>query len=346
MSAFPIHLTAPDFAIDMGTCNTRIYVRGRGIVVNEASIVITRTDRKNSIVAVGDSAMEIIGRSSDKYKISFPISRGIITDSEGASVMVNYFVNKAIGKPALARPRGVMTMPTGATEPERRTMISTLEKNNVRNIFPVEQAFAAALGTGLPVYEAQGSMILSIGGGTCEIALVALGGMVLRKSVPIAGHSIDMAISNYLKHKYAISITNTAAELIKIDIPDILGVENSDRISVVRGRDIATGMPMTVDVSMKEISEAAMQPLRQIAAEVHRILEQTPPELCADILQNGIFLTGGTAQLLNLDQFLASEFGIPVSVAREPSLCAIRGAGYMADHYDLLKVSKQRKEST
>ena len=332
-------LFKPDIAVDIGTNNTRVYVKDKGIVVNESSVVIVRADNPKNIIAVGDSAEELIGRSAGNIRVVHPLRDGVIVDYEMAQIMIHYFVSKAIGTRHLVQPRMVVTMPGSVSKVERRAVINAMERTGARQIFVVEQAFASALGTGLPVYEPQGSFIVDIGGGTTEVALVSMGGIVLSHSVRIAGNKIDEAISGYLKKQHAILVTDRVAERLKFDLADVRTEEQMEHIAVVRGRDIATGMPLTVDVNMAKVSEAIREPLKEILAAIKWVLGRIPPEFAADILQNGIFLTGGSAALPNLDSMIASEFGVPVSVARDAGECTILGAGYMADHFDMLGVS-------
>lgn len=327
---------SPDIAVDIGTNNTRVYVRDRGIVVNESSVVIARGDGARNIVAVGDSAEEMIGRSAGDIRIIHPLRDGVIVDYEMAQIMIHYFISKAIGTRRFVRPRVVVTMPGEVSKVERRAVINAMEKIGARQIFVVEQAFAAALGTGLPVYEPQGSFVVDIGGGTTEVALVSMGGIVLSHSIRVAGNKIDAAISGFLKKQHAILVTDRVAEQIKFDLADVRTSTKVDHVAVVRGRDIATGMPLTVDVNMAKVSEAIHEPLHEILGAIKWVLGRVPPELCADILQNGIFLTGGSAALPGLDTLIATEFGVPVSVARDAGECTTLGAGYMADHFDML----------
>jgi len=332
-------LVKPDIAVDIGTNNTRVYVKDKGIVVNEPSVVIVRGDNTKNIIAVGDSAEEMIGRSAGGIRIVHPLRDGVIVDYEMAQVMIHYFVCKAIGTRHFVNPRMVVTMPGSVSKVERRAVINALERIGARQIFVVEQAFAAALGTGLPVYEPQGSFVVDIGAGTTEVALVSMGGIVLSHSIRIAGNKIDDAISGYLKKQHAILVTDRVAERLKFDLADVRAGENMEHIAVVRGRDIATGMPLTVDVNMAKVSEAIREPLKEILAAIKWVLGRIPPEFAADILQNGIYLTGGSAALPNLDAMIASEFGVPVSVARDAGECTTLGAGYMADHFDMLGVT-------
>lgn len=327
---------SPDIAVDIGTNNTRVYVKDKGIVVNEPSVVIVRADDTKKIIAVGDSAEELIGRSPGNVRIVRPLRDGVIVDYEMAQIMIHYFVSKAIGTHHFMHPRMVVTMPGSVSKVERRAVINAVERIGVRHIFMVEQAFAAALGTGLPVYEPQGSFVVDIGAGTTEVALVSMGGIVLSHSIRVAGNKIDEAISGYLKKQHAILVTDRVVEQLKLDLADVRTEEQLEHIAVVRGRDIATGMPLTVDVNMAKVSEAIHDTLKEILAAIKWVLGRIPPEFAADILQNGIFLTGGSAALPNLDAMIAAEFGVPVSVARDAGECTTLGAGYMADHFDML----------
>ena len=337
MSIFQIG--SQDIAVDIGTNNTRVYVKDKGIVVNEPSVVIVRSDDPRKIIAIGDSAEELIGRSPGNVRIVHPLRDGVIVHYEMAQIMILYFVSKAIGTKHFVRPRMVVTMPGEVSKVERRAVINALERVGARQIYVVEQAFAAALGTGLPVYEPQGSFVVDIGAGTTEVALVSMGGIVLSHSIRIAGNKIDDAISGYLKKQHAVLVTDRVAEQIKLDLADVRMDEGFDHVAVVRGRDIATGMPLTVDVNMAKVSEAIREPLREILTAIKWVLGRIPPEFASDILKNGIFLTGGSAALPNLDSMIAAEFGVPVSVARDAGECTTLGAGYMADHFDMLGVS-------
>lgn len=328
---------SPDIAVDIGTNNTRVYVKDKGIVVNEPSVVIVRGENQvKNIIAVGESAEELIGRSPGNIRVVRPLRDGVIVDYEMAQIMTQYFVTKAIGTRKLVQPRVVVTLPSKVSKVERRAVINAMERIGARRIYPVEQSFAAALGTGLPVYEPQGSFIVDIGAGTTEIALVSMGGIVVSNSVRVAGNKIDEAIAGYLKKEHSILVTERVAEQLKLDLMDVRSVEQQDCMAIVRGRDIVTGMPMTVEVSMAKVSEAIQEPISMILDAIKWVLERIPPEMASDILQNGIYLTGGSAGLPNLDALIATEFGVPVSVARDAGECTTLGAGYMTDHFDML----------
>lgn len=328
---------SPDIAVDIGTDNTRVYVKEKGIVVNEPSVVITRGEGPKNIVAVGDSAEEMIGRAGGNIRIIHPLRDGVIVDYEMAQIMIHYFVSKAIGTRRFVRPRVVVTMPGDVSKVERpgSDQYNGKDWRAVRFSW-LSRRLRPRLGTGLPVYEPQGSFIVDIGGGTTEVALVSMGGVVLSHSVRVAGNKIDEAIAGFLKKQHAILVTDRVAEQIKFDLADVRSERKMEHIAVVRGRDLATGMPLTVDVNMAKVSEAIREPIQEILGAIKWVLGRIPPELCADILQNGIFLTGGSAALPNLDTMIATEFGVPVSVARDAGECTTLGAGYMADHFDML----------
>lgn len=338
-----LQFVSPDIAVDIGTNNTRVYVKDKGIVVNEPSVVIVRADQSREIIAVGDSAEEFIGRASSNTRVVHPLRDGVIIDYEMAQIMIHYFVSKAIGTRHFFRPRVVVTMPSKVSKVEHRAVINAMEKIGARQIFVVEQAFAAALGTGLPVYEPQGNFVVDIGGGTTEVAVVSMGGIVISHSIRVAGNKIDEAIAGYLKKEHAILVTDRVAEQLKLDLADVRSTEG-EHVAVVRGRDIATGMPLTVDVNMTRVTEAIGDTIKEILDAIKWVLGRVPPELAADILQNGIFLTGGSAALPNLDSMIATEFGVPVSVARDAGECTTLGAGYMADHFDMLS-SKNKADN-
>ncbi|MBQ8093883.1 MAG: rod shape-determining protein [Clostridia bacterium] len=328
---------SPDVAIDMGTTNTRIYVKGKGIVVNEASIMVLRgKGKKAPIVAIGDSCEEFIGRANSEYSIIRPIRSGIIVDYENAQILLHYFMTKAIGSRFYFKPRVVVSIPGHVNAVQRQSFINAVQKIGARQIYVVEQSFAAAIGTGLRVYEPQGILAVDIGSGTTEVALISMGGIVASDSIEIAGNVIDNMIGQHLKKRYGIDVTDKVTEQIKFDLTDVREEENLDRIVVVRGRDMATGMPFTQDVKTSEICKAIRPTLMSIITVIRRVLEMTPPELCVDILQNGIYLTGGSSLLPGLDSLIVTELGIPVSVAREAGECTILGAGYLADHFDML----------
>ncbi|MBQ9009371.1 MAG: rod shape-determining protein [Clostridia bacterium] len=324
-----------DVAVDMGTSNTRIYVKNKGIVINEASVLVLRANtRQSPVVAIGDSCEEFIGRANSEYRIVRPIRSGIIVDYENAQIMLHYFLTKAIGSRFYFKPRVVVTIPGLANAVQRQSVINVLGKIGVRQIHMVEQAYAAANAVSNEVKKAKATFVVDIGAGTTEVALISLEGMVASRSAQLGGDLIDEKIREHLDRHYGMEITDRIAEQIKYDLTDVREEENQDRIVVVRGRDKATSMPFTQDVKTSEICRAIHPVLMDIVGEIRQVLEMTPPELCRDIIKNGIILTGGSAQLPGLDTLIVDELGISVSVGREAEESTILGAGAMADHFE------------
>ena len=330
--------TSSDIAIDLGTSSTRVFVKGRGIVVNEPSVVAYKAQSNGKIVAVGDVAEEIAGRSGNQLRLERPIRGGKVIDLETAQLMVQYFVNKALGSVRL-KPRVLGTEPIGSTRMESAMLVRTLESVGVRKHAQVDQIIASGLGAGLSIYEPQGNFVVDIGAGKTEIALLSMGGVVLSSSKPIAGNQIDVAIGEYVVRQYGIQIVGRVAEQIKFDLIDVRQSASPDRTIIVRGRDVVTGMPTVADVSLAGICEAIHDVLSQIAEAIQSVLSRTPPELCQDVLRNGITLCGGTSRLPKIDEVFAEAFGIPVHVSSSGGDCAVLGAGYMTDHYDMFSGS-------
>ena len=327
---------SPDIAVDIGTNNTRVYVRDRGIVVNESSVVIARGDGARNIVAVGDSAEEMIGRSAGDIRIIHPLRDGVIVDYEMAQIMIHYFISKAIGTRRFVRPRVVVTMPGEVSKVERRAVINAMEKIGARQIFVVEQAFAAALGTGLPVYEPQGSFVVDIGGGTTEVAVISLAGIVYSRSVRVGGDKMDEAIMTHVKRKYNMLIGESSAEEIKIKIASAYPLDPEQQLEV-KGRDLVTGIPQNIIITSEEVRKAISEQVDSIVQAVRIALEQTPPELAADIVDRGIVLTGGGALLKGLDQLLREETSLPITVVDDPLSTVVVGTGKALDNLGVLK---------
>ncbi len=326
---------AHDVAVDMGTSNTRIYVKNKGIVVNEASMLVLRTNgRQPQVVAIGDSCEEFVGRANSEYKIVRPIRSGIIVDYENAQIMLHYLLTKAIGSRFYFKPRAVVTIPGLANTVQRQSLINVLGKSGVRQIHMVDQAFAAATSESNRVNKEDAIFVVDIGAGTTVVALISMGGTVASRSAQLGGDLIDETIREHLNRRYGIEITERIAEQIKFDLTDVREDENQDRVIVVRGRDKATSMPFTQDVKTSEICKAIHPILENIIGEIRQVLERTPPELCRDIMKNGIILTGGCAQLPGLEALIFDELGIPASIGREAEEATILGAGTMADHFD------------
>ena len=331
----PFGIVAPDLGIDMGTCNFRLSIKGKGIVIYEPTLAVVRNDAKRQVVAVGEDARILLGRTPDDLLTIRPLSDGVIADFDMTEIMLRYFLRKAIGGPYLVKPRLVITVPCGLTAVERRAVDEAARLAGARSVHIVDQPFAAAIGTGLPVHEAVGSMLVDIGGGTTEAVLLSLNNIVVSRSVRVAGNKMDEAIVNYMKRTYNILISDRAAEDLKRDLGSALP-PSENYASMVRGRDLVTGLPMTVEVLPQQIYDALQEPLTAVVNAIRWVLERTPPELAVDVSRTGIYLTGGSAQLPGIDKLIAMELGIPVMIAREPSDSVALGIGYLAENIELI----------
>ncbi|HXG90110.1 MAG TPA: rod shape-determining protein [Vicinamibacterales bacterium] len=326
---------ARDLAIDLGTANTIVFAAGRGIVVDEPSIVAINTASEKT-EAVGHDAHAMLGRTPASIRTIRPMRDGVIADFEAAERMLTSFIRKAQGPYSFRRTRVVIGIPSGITQVERRAVIDSAYRAKASQVHLVEEGMAAALGAGLPVSEPRGSMIVDIGGGTTDIAVVALGGMVYDCSVRVAGNTMDDAIIQYMRRRHGLLIGERTAEQVKIEIGSACNAVESLNMEV-RGRCMREGRPRVVKVSDTEIREALGEPLKVIIAAVKEALDSVPPEIAADISDNGIVVTGGGAMLRGLDERLRRETGVPVSIADEPLTSVVRGVGLMLDDLALLK---------
>lgn len=322
-----------DIAIDLGTANTLVYARDKGILINEPSIVaISRKDQQ--IVAIGQEAREMIGRTPEEISTIRPLKDGVIADFELAEEMIRFFIRR-VQSNRLLRPLVVICIPSGITEVEKRAVRDSAEHAGAREVYLVEEPMAAAIGVDLPIMDPVGSMVVDIGGGTTEIAVIALGGIVTSVSIRIAGDEMDDAIVQYMKRKYNLLIGEKTAENMKCSIGSTPPYNESKSIHV-KGRDLVGGIPKTVEVNSREIQEALAEPVNSIVEAVKLTLERTPPELSADILDRGIILSGGAALLKGLDLFIRDSTSLPVSVADDALTCVVRGTGKIVedlDHY-------------
>lgn len=329
-----------DLSIDLGTANTLIYVRGQGIVLNEPSVVAVRQDRAiggtRSVAAVGAEAKQMLGRTPGHITTIRPMKDGVIADFTYTEAMLKHFIKK-VHKSRVLRPspRVLVCVPAGSTQVERRAIKESAEEAGARDVFLIEEPMAAAIGAGMPVTEARGSMVIDIGGGTTEVAVISLGGMVYKGSVRVGGDKFDEAIVNYIRRNYGMLIGEPTAELIKKEIGSAFPGSEVREIEV-KGRNLAEGVPRSFTVSSNEILESLTDPLNQIVSAVKIALEQTPPELGADITDKGIALTGGGALLRDLDRLLQEETGLPVVVADDPLTCVVRGCGEALEHLEKL----------
>ena len=325
-----------DLAIDLGTANTLVYVRGKGIVLMEPSVVAVFKDHKKGVqrvLAVGKEAKEMLGRTPGSVVAIRPMKDGVISDFEVTGAMLRYFINRAIQKKTLLRPRIIICVPYGITEVERRAVKESAEAAGAREVYLIEEPMAAAIGAGLPITEPTGNMVVDIGGGTTEVAVISFGWIFVSKSIRMAGDKIDQSILQYLKRKHNILIGENTAEQIKIRIGTAYPVEEIKTMDV-RGRDIVAGIPRTLQVTSEEIREAIQEPIQAIVEAVKYILEKTPPELSADIVDKGIVLTGGGALLANIDLLLKEETNLPVVIADDPLTTVVRGSGMALEYID------------
>lgn len=331
-------MLSDDLAIDLGTANTLIYVKGQGIVCNESSVVAVQKDFRGSrrVLAVGIEAKKMLGRTPGNIVAIRPLKDGVIADFETTAAMLRYFIHKVHNRRALVRPRIVICVPNGITEVEKRAVKESAESAGAREVYLMEEPMAAAIGAGLPVTEPVGNMIVDIGGGTTEVALISLAGIVFSRSVRVGGDKMDEAIIQYIKRKYNLLIGERTAELIKITIGSAYPGDEIQTMQI-KGRDLVAGVPKTVELSDEEIRDSLLEPINQIVEAVRVALERTPPELAADIVDKGIVLAGGGALLRNLDVLLREETGLPVMVADDPLTAVVMGAGKALDELSLLR---------
>ncbi len=331
-------LFSNDLAIDLGTATTLIYEKGRGIVCDEPSVVAVQKDSRGvkKVLEVGHAAKEMLGRTPGHIEAVRPLRDGVIADYQVTEAMINYFIKKVHRRKTLVKPRVVICVPFGITEVEKRAVRESTESAGAREVFIIEEPMAAAIGAGLPVIEPSASMVVDIGGGTTEVAVISLAGIVYSHSVRVAGDKMDDATMAYLKRKYNLAIGEQTAEKIKIRIGNAYPSEDVEYIEV-KGRDLVAGVPRTVEISSDEIRDALSEPINVIVQAVMKALESTPPELSADIIDKGIVLTGGGAQLKNLDVLIREETGLPVMVCDDPVSAVVMGSGKALDNLDLLR---------
>ena len=337
-------LLSRDLAIDLGTANTLIYIRGMGIVSNEPSVVAVQQDARGGkkVLAVGKEAKEMLGRTPGNIVAIRPMKDGVIADFEITAAMLRYFIETAHNRKTLVKPRIIIGIPSGITEVERRAVREAAENAGARDVFLIEQPMAAAIGAGLPVTEAAGNMIVDIGGGTSDVAVISLSGIVAARSVRIGGDKLDESIIQYVKRKYNLFIGERTAESIKISIGT---AHPSDEVLTmeIKGRDLVAGVPRTLTISSDEIRDALAEPVNGIVEAVKATLERTPPELSGDIADRGIVLAGGGALLKNLDVLLREETGLPVFLAEDPLSSVVLGAGKALGSMEILMhVCQQR----
>ncbi len=326
---------SPKLGIDLGTANTLVFVPGRGVVLNEPSVVaISEIDKR--ILAVGAEAKEMIGRTPGEIVAYRPLKDGVIADYRVTQAMLRYFIHKALGRWQLFKPEVMVSVPTGVTSTERRAVVEAAIRAGAKNAYVVKESVLAAIGAGIPIQEARGRMVVDIGGGTADVAVISLGGIVASISVKCAGDKLDRAITDYIKKTYNLAIGDKTAEDVKIGIGSAVPVEE-ELTMTVRGRDFITGLPRSVELRTNDIVKAMGKELREIIKAIRDVLQETPPELAADIIDTGITMTGGTALLRNFAELVLRRTGVKAQVAEDALYCVAKGSGIALDHLDTYK---------
>jgi rod shape-determining protein MreB and related proteins len=335
---FVLGLFSNDLAIDLGTATTLVYVKGKGIVLCEPSVVAVRKDSKGGrkILAVGKEAKKMLGRTPGNIVAIRPMKDGVIADFEITESMLRYFIAQVHKGRTLVRPRIIVSVPSGITEVEKRAVRESAQSAGAREVYLIEEPMAAAIGASLPVNEPSGNMIVDIGGGTCEVAVISLAGIVYSQSVRVGGDKMDEAITNFVKRKYNLLIGERTAELIKIQIGTAYQDEDV-RTMEIKGRDLVAGNPKVLQINSEEVREALTEPINAILEAVKTTLERTPPELAADIVDKGIVLAGGGSLLRNLDVLIREQTGLPVTITEDPLSAVVLGSGKALDELNLLK---------
>jgi len=332
------NLFSSDMAIDLGTANTLVYVKGKGVILDEPSVVAIATGSgKRQVLAVGEEAKMMVGRTPGNIQAIRPLRDGVIADFDIAEEMIKHFIRKIHNRHTFARPQIIICVPSGSTAVERRAIQESAESAGARRVFLIEESMAAAIGAGLPVTEPTGSMVVDIGGGTTEVAIISLGGIVYARSVRVGGDKMDDAIISYVRRKHNLLIGEASAERIKKEIGSASMKAQDEKEMKVKGRDLINGIPKEVTIKTKDVAESLSEPVATIVEAIKTALENTPPELSSDIVDKGIMLTGGGALLKDLDQVLRNETNLPVSIAEDPLSCVVLGTGYTLEHMSTLK---------
>lgn len=328
-------MLAKDIGIDLGTANVLIYVKGRGIVLNEPSIVVVDTDTK-TVIAVGAEAKEMLGRTPGKIKAIRPLKDGVIADFELTEIMLNAFIKKIKAKNLFSRPKILICCPTNITQVEKNAIIEAAERTGAKKVYIEEEPKVAAIGAGMDISKPTANMVLDIGGGTTDIAVLSLNGIVSSASVKVAGNSIDNDIIKYIREKYKLLIGEKTAEEIKIEFTNVFKPNKKEK-KEIKGRDLITGLPKAIEITQDETKEATKESINRIIKTIKNVLEQTPPELSADIVEKGLILTGGGALLTGLMELLEEELTIPVLIAETPLTCVAEGTGILLENKKLLE---------
>ncbi|BCJ87744.1 rod shape-determining protein [Effusibacillus dendaii] len=319
-----------DIGVDLGTANVLIHVKGKGIVLNEPSVVAIESQTKK-VVAIGEEARQMLGRTPGNIIAIRPLREGVIADFDVTEMMLRHFINKTVGKGILMRPRIVICVPAGITSVEQKAVREAAERTGARDVYIIEEPRAAAIGAGLDIFQPSGSMVVDIGGGTTDIAVLSLGDVVTASSIRVAGDKFDESIIRYIKKQHNLLIGERSAELIKMQIASVYPDARHEQMDI-RGRDMVTGLPKTIEVNSEEIRLAMEEPVAQLISAARSVLERTPPELASDIYTKGVVLTGGGALLFGLDKLMREELQIPVHIADDPMTCVARGTGMVLDN--------------
>ncbi len=333
-------MLARRIGIDLGTANVLVYVPKRGIVINEPSVVAVSED--NKVVAVGNEAKEMVGRTPDTITAYKPLRDGVIADFRVTEAMIHYFINRVSGNIRLFRPEVMVSVPAGVTSTEKRAVIDATKAAGAKDVYIIPEPVAAAIGADIPIDSAAGNLVVDIGGGTTEVAVISLGGIVVSNSVRVGGNRLDQSIADYIRRKYGLAIGDQTAEDIKIKIGSALAREK-EKTMEIRGRDMIAGLPKTINISSNEVTEAMQNEIDKIILAVRNVLEQTPPELSSDVIDRGMIMTGGGSLLRNLDKMLTKATGVPCHVADEALFCVAKGTGIALENLDDYKRSALAK---
>jgi rod shape-determining protein MreB len=328
---------SPKLGIDLGTTNVLVFVPGRGVVLNEPSVVAVSTEN-NKVVAIGVEAKQMVGRTPESITAYRPMKDGVIADYRVTEAMLRYFMRKALGRWNIFKPTVLISVPAGVTSTEKRAVIEAAAKAGARNAYVVKEPILAAIGAGIPIHEPMGRMVADIGGGTIDVAVISLGGIVASTSVKCAGNKLDRAIADHIKKQYNLAIGDKTAEEIKITIGSAVPITD-ELVMAVKGRDLVSGLPRTIELKTNEIVQAMHRELREMMGAIRKVLQDTPPELASDIIDNGIILTGGTSQLRNLPELVLRRTGVNSNLAQDAYFCVARGTGVALRHLDTYKKS-------
>lgn len=327
--------------IDLGTANILVYLAGEGVVLNEPTVVAVRAD-DNKVVAVGFEAKEMLGRTPGNIVATRPLKDGVIADYVITESMLSYFIDKVCGRSRFIKPEVMVCIPSGVTQVEKRAVLDATMAAGAGNVYLIEEPLAAAIGAKIPIAQAAGHMILDSGGGTTDIAVISLGGVVVHKSIRVAGNKIEEAIANYIRRRFNLLVGERSTEEIKMTLANAIVGDENKRMEI-KGRDSITGLPRAIEISEAEVNEAIQPVLKAMISAIREVFEATPPELASDIIEKGIVLSGGTSLLQNLDNYIARETGVPAYVAEDPLFCVVRGVGVALENLELYKRSINRE---